>query len=308
MTDCVLDVAHVTKSYGFRTAVEDLSFRVAGGGITGFLGPNGAGKSTTLKMIIGILSPDAGHIAVFGRPLDQAGLARIGYLPEERGLYRKMTPVAIITHFARLKGLKASDARAKARALLTRYGLADAMERPVKALSKGMAQKVQILAAIAHDPDFLILDEPFSGLDPVNQQTLEDLVRERAAGGATVLFSTHVMQHAERLCDRVVMVGAGRKMFDGSVREAVARVPRAARIETDPDTDLSTALAGFSAHRGGEPGLWIIDVKDDAEAAAALARVVATGASVRRFEPTRASLHDAFVEILGPTMTAEDQA
>ncbi len=299
MTQCVLELAHVTKRYGLHTAVDDLSFSLAGGGITGFLGPNGAGKSTTLKMIIGILAPDAGRISVFGGPLDPLRLKRIGYLPEERGLYRKMTPMAVITYFARLKGMTGRDARSRARDLLERYGLADAMQRPVKALSKGMAQKVQILAIIAHEPEFLILDEPFSGLDPVNQQTLEELVRERAAGGASVLFSTHVMQHAERLCDRVVMIGAGRKAFDGTVREAVARAPRAARIETDPEADLSEALGAFRAHRGERPGVWVIDVEDDAEAAAALARVVAHGAPVRRFEPTRASLHDAFVAILG---------
>src|SRR5581483_11217286 len=193
-------------------AVDDLSFEAAPGRICGFLGPNGAGKTSTIRMILGLVPPTTGRITVLGCEDAWRVRSRIGFLPEERGLYRRMTPLDAIVFFAGLKGVPTPEARRRARALLEAQGLSGAMRRPIHALSKGMAQKVQLLSAIAHEPDLVLLDEPFSGLDPVNQQALEAIIRGLAARGATVVFSTHVMQHAERLCDQVVLLAQGRKV------------------------------------------------------------------------------------------------
>jgi ABC-2 type transport system ATP-binding protein len=214
-----------SKRYGDFTAVNDLSFAARQGRILGFLGPNGAGKTSTLRMILGLSSPTSGTLSVLGAPDGRPVRDRIGFLPEERGLYRRMTPVEAIVFLAGLKGLPAPEARRRARQMLEEQGLGAAQNRQIRNLSKGMAQKVQLIAAIAHRPELVILDEPFSGLDPVNQQTLETMIRNLARDGATVVFSTHVMQHAERLCDHVVLLAGGRKAFDGGVAEAKARAP-----------------------------------------------------------------------------------
>src|SRR5271157_1088668 len=205
-----LELRNVTKFYGDFKAVDDVSFTLAAGSICGFLGPNGAGKTTTLRMILEIIQPTRGLITVLGRPSALEVRHRIGYLPEEKGLYKKMKAWSVIAYFATLKGLTRKAARQRAFELLERYGLKDFAAKPTEALSKGMGQKVQVLASLVHDPELVILDEPFSGLDPVNQQVMEDIIRDAARRGRTVLFSTHVMQHAERLCDRIVLLAKGR--------------------------------------------------------------------------------------------------
>jgi ABC-2 type transport system ATP-binding protein len=220
-----LELEGVGKRYGAQDAVADLSFRVERGAILGFLGPNGAGKTTTVRMILGLVAPTTGRITVLGAGDARAVRDRIGFLPEERGLYRRMTAVDAIAFFAGLKGVPKAEGRRRALALLEAQGLGSAAKKQVRSLSKGMAQKVQLLSAIAHEPDLVLLDEPFSGLDPVNQQSLEQIIRDLAARGATVVFSTHVMQHAERLCDRVVLMARGRKRFDGSLGRPVRPRP-----------------------------------------------------------------------------------
>src|SRR2546426_257214 len=230
-----LELRGVTKFYGSFKAVDDLSFSLQPGSICGFLGPNGAGKTTTIRMILEIIKPSSGSITVLGRPSALQVRQRLGYLPEEKGLYKKMKAWAIIAYFASLKGLERKAARKRAFELLERYGLKDFAEKPTDALSKGMGQKVQMLASIAHDPELVILDEPFSGLDPVNQQVMEEIIRDMAKRNRTVLFSTHVMQHAERLCDRILLLAQGRKIFDGTIPEARSRLPRRVRIETEVD-------------------------------------------------------------------------
>src|SRR3712207_1809663 len=190
-----VELEGVTKRYGAVDAVRDLSFSVAAGSITGFLGPNGAGKTTSIRMMLGLVAPTRGRVLVLGSENVRKARDRVGFLPEERGLYKRMTPVDAVAFFASLKGVKTSEGRRRAKELLEAQGLGEWLKKPIKALSKGMAQKVQLVAAVAHQPDLLILDEPFSGLDPVNQQALEDVIREMAARCATVLFSTHVMQH-----------------------------------------------------------------------------------------------------------------
>lgn len=210
MPDISVSLQSVTKRYGSFTAVDDLSFDVAKGEIYGFLGPNGAGKTTSLRMMLDIIQPTAGSITVLGSNSAISVRRRIGYLPEERGLYRKMKAAESIAYFAQLRGLSAAEARKRAYELLERFGLEKFARSKNEALSKGMAQKVQLLATIAHEPELLILDEPFSGLDPINQQTLEELIRDQRAQGRTIIFSTHVMQHAERLCDRFLILAAGK--------------------------------------------------------------------------------------------------
>ena len=294
-----LQLEGVSKRYGAFTAVRDLSFEVRPGKIVGFLGPNGAGKTTTLRMILGLIAPSAGRLAVLGESDGRAVRRRIGFLPEERGLYRRMTPVGAIAFLASLKGVPMREARARARALLADNGLGDAANRQLRALSKGMAQKVQLLSAIAHDPELVILDEPFSGLDPVNQQALEGIIRNLARRGATVIFSTHVMQHAERLCDQVVLIAGGRKVFDGRVDEACAVAPRTLVVEGALSCESLAGVPGLgpaSAERL-EDGKVRLTAQLEARAPvqAALKAAFARDLDISRLELKEPHLHDAFI-------------
>ena len=302
--DATLRLDGLTKRYGDFAAVSDLSFEARPGRICGFLGPNGAGKTSTIRMIVGLLTPTAGSMSVLGAPDGRGVRSRIGFLPEERGLYRRMTPIDAIVFFAGLKGVPSAEARRRAVAMLEAQGLGAAMKRPIKALSKGMAQKVQLLSALAHEPDLVLLDEPFSGLDPVNQQSLEAIIRDLAARGATVVFSTHVMQHAERLCDQVVLMAKGRKAFDGTVAEARAAAPRRLVLEGAVDAAAVAALPGVvgieqdeAAEAGGRR--LTANLAPGAEAQDALRAAFAGGLDLRRFELKEPSLHDAFIVLTG---------
>jgi ABC-2 type transport system ATP-binding protein len=304
--DVALRLEGVSKRYGGFEAVRDLGFEVERGGICGFLGPNGAGKTSTIRMVLGLTAPTAGRITVLGADSGLKVRDRIGFLPEERGLYRKMTPVDAIAFFAGLKGVPGGEGRRRARRMLEAQGLGAAMHRPMKTLSKGMAQKVQLIAAIAHEPELVILDEPFSGLDPVNQQGLETIIRELAGRGATVLFSTHVMQHAERLCRQVVLLAGGRKVFEGSVQAARAAAPRFLELEGRITPEQVAGLPGVAA-------VETVAAAGDDPAAAAHRAALARGADpqealrtafarnldVRRFEMKEPSLHDAFIVLTG---------
>jgi ABC-2 type transport system ATP-binding protein len=301
--DAALELEGVAKRYGDFQAVQDLSFAVARGSICGFLGPNGAGKTSTLRMILGLTPASAGRIQVLGAPDGRQVRDRIGFLPEERGLYRKITPVDAITFFAGLKGVPTGEGRRRARALLEAQGLAASMHKPMKALSKGMAQKVQLIAAVAHEPELVILDEPFSGLDPVNQQGLEEMIRGLAARGATVLFSTHVMQHAERLCEKVVLMAGGRKVFEGSVAEARNAAPRFLQIDGPIAAAAVSALPGVAGVESVDVGEGLMahraSLATGADPNAALRAAFAQGLDVRRFEVREPSLHDAFIVLTG---------
>ena len=294
----------VTKRYGDFEAVRDLSFTAPTGRILGFLGPNGAGKTSTLRMILGLVEPTAGSISVLGARGARQVRSRIGFLPEERGLYRRMTPVDAIVFFAGLKGVPNAVARKRALEMLESQGLSDAAHRPIKALSKGMAQKVQLLSALAHEPDLVLLDEPFSGLDPVNQQSLETMIRDLGKRGATVVFSTHVMQHAERLCDRVVLLAGGRKAFDGTVAEARAAAPRRLVLEGALTKDEAAALPGVygveDSERAEDGALRITaTLAPGAEAQAALRAAFSRNLDLRRFDLREPTLHDAFIVLTG---------
>ena len=308
-----LELINATKAFNGHRAVDDLSFSINPGEIVGFLGPNGAGKSTSLRIALGIIEADQGEARLFGAPPSLRSLQNIGFLPEERGLYRRMTTEKVITFFARLKGLTKADARDRAVELLDKHGLADHKKTRISKLSKGMAQKVQIIAAIAHSPKLIILDEPFSGLDPVNQQDLETLIRNEHAKGATILFSTHVMEHAERLCDRLVIIGAGKKRFDGTLDEAINLVPASATIQLSNDFALNSALAshGFNAEREASmhsqsqtdtPNTsWSVDIPKERTVQDLLRIAVEVGAPITAFTPRQTRLRDVFVELTGDT-------
>ncbi|HEY5070773.1 MAG TPA: ATP-binding cassette domain-containing protein [Caulobacteraceae bacterium] len=293
----------VTKRYGAFTAVDALSFSARCGSILGFLGPNGAGKTTSLRMALGLVAPTSGRIEVLGRANAAAVRQRIGFLPEERGLYRRMTPLDAIVFLAGLKGVARAEARRRAIRLLEGHGLGESMRRQIRSLSKGMAQKVQLLSALVHEPDLVVLDEPFSGLDPVNQQSLEDLIRDLAAGGATVIFSTHVMQHAERLCDHVVLLAAGRKVFDGAVAAARAAAPRTLLLEGDFEAAQVAAIGGVtevtasSAEGGGRRV--VATLMPTAATQEVIRAAFARNLAITRLEVREPSLHDAFIVLTG---------
>ncbi len=297
----VLSLDRVTKRFDSFTAVDDLSFEVPEGGIFGFLGANGAGKTTTLRMALDILRPTSGTIEVLGRAPGRRADGEIGFLPEERGLYRQMTVLETVIYFGRLKGMTARDAEASARALLDRFGLSPFATRKVEQLSKGMAQKVQLAAALVTAPRLVILDEPFSGLDPVNQSVLEDVVLDRARAGSTIVFSTHVMQHAERLCDRLLLLAKGRRVFQGDQDEARAQLPTRLTLTSNADPHSLPGVKSASPQGPPRDGWtdWEIALKPGGEAAALLEACTTRSFALRRFDIHRASLHEVFLHLVG---------
>ncbi|HYC76969.1 MAG TPA: ATP-binding cassette domain-containing protein [Planctomycetota bacterium] len=287
----------VTKSFGGHVAVDDLSLDVPRGAVYGFIGPNGSGKSTTIRMIMNILLPDRGEIEVLGERGTRAARDRVGYLPEERGLYKKMPVRRVLDYFGRLKGRTRAEVTAESEAWLERLGLAAWADKKVEALSKGMAQKVQFIAAVAAKPELLILDEPFSGLDPVNMEALKDAILELRRRGVTILFSTHDMAVAERMCDRIFMIFRGRKVLDGTLAEIQARYGEdVIRVATDGGADVVRAAAPAGAVVNDYGRVQEIRGAGDPQA---LLRALAERTAVRRFEIAHPSLHDVFVRIAG---------
>ena len=307
MQDNVLELTRVSKRYGAFTAVDDISFAIPRGTIYGFLGPNGAGKTTTIRMILDILRPDSGSISILGETSALNVRQRIGYLPEEKGLYKKMKVWAIISYFATLKGMDKRTAKQRAFELLETYGLKDYAEAKVESLSKGMGQKVQVLSAVAHRPELVILDEPFSGLDPVNQEVLEQLINDMASAGQTVIFSTHIMQHAERLCDRMLLIAKGRKIFDGTITDARAIIPRRVILECQGDISPIMKMEGILGVIEKNVGntdtngtrQWELQIHEQANPQLILQRCFENGIPLSRFDYTQPSLHDVFVQLVG---------
>ncbi|GAA4021998.1 ABC transporter ATP-binding protein [Sphingomonas swuensis] len=297
-----LALEHVSKTFGDLAAVDDLSFAVREGEVFGFLGGNGAGKTTSLRMVLDIIRPTSGSISVLGRPPGRENAVHLGFLPEERGLYRSMSALDTITYFGRLKGMSPGDARTEGLALLDRFGLSNFAKSTMDKLSKGMAQKVQLATAVVNSPRLLILDEPFSGLDPVNQGLLEDEIKRASAKGATVVFSTHVMQHAERLCDRLLLLAKGQKRFEGTLDEARDLLP--ARLTVTARGDLGALPGVASVEAGTERGEgWrdqTISLAPGVQAGDLLEHCTANGVALRRFEERRPSLHDVFLYMVGP--------
>ena len=245
------------KAFDGKTAVDGIDLRVPEGSIYGILGPNGAGKTTTLRMLLGIIDPDRGSRTLLGcdNPLDAASL--VGYLPEERGLYPSMKTKEALAFMGALRGLPLNVGRQRGERLLRDNGLGDYVDKPIKSLSKGMAQTVQLFGTIVHRPKLIVLDEPFSGLDAINQGRLEALIREEAAGGATIIFSTHVIAHAERLCERVAIIAGGRIKFEGRVSDARDRLRPQVRLKTRAaDGPWRSALPPLARQ---EEGMWLFD-------------------------------------------------
>lgn len=214
-----VELLEVRKSYGGYAAVDGISFQIPPAHIFGLLGPNGAGKTSTIRMMIGITSPDSGDVRVFGEPLRRRALRRVGYLPEERGLYRRMTVRANLVFLGRLAGLSTATATNRLESWTETLGIADWVERRVEELSKGMQQKIQFIAALLHDPDLIVMDEPFAGLDPVNTMQLKDVLTGLRAAGRSILFSTHRMDQVEKLCDSICLIDHGKAVLQGSLRE-----------------------------------------------------------------------------------------
>jgi len=297
----VLTLDRVTKKFDQTTAVNELSFFVDEGEVFGFLGGNGAGKTTSLRMVLDIIRPTEGRIEVLGRSPGRANAPEIGFLPEERGLYRQMTALDTIAYFGRLKGMTSADARREGSALLDRFGLSANGKSTVDKLSKGMAQKVQLATAVVNRPRLLILDEPFSGLDPVNQGLLEDEIRRLSSAGSTVVFSTHVMQHAERLCDRLLLLARGRKKFEGTLEQARSELPARLSVVAKEDPIRLNGVENAEDRGPAEQGWRRFDVQLAAGVVPGdvLEQCVARQFALRRFEQQQASLHDVFVHIVG---------
>jgi ABC-2 type transport system ATP-binding protein len=293
----------VTKRFGQTMAVQALSLQVPQGAIYGFIGPNGSGKTTTLRMIMNILLPDSGSVEVFGDGSTVAARDRVGYLPEERGLYKQMPVRRLLTYYGELKGGRRADVEREADWWLTRLGLPGVADKKVQALSKGMSQKVQFIAAVVARPDLVILDEPFSGLDPVNRDVLRDAVLELKRRGTTIVFSTHDMSMAEQMCDRIFMIFKGRKVLDGSLDEIQSTYGHDevhVRIQGGPGVLRSIEGVETVVDHGNAQ-----QVRLSIDPQVFLARLSAR-AAIQRFEITRPSLHDIFVEIARPA--PEDDA
>lgn len=299
--DAAIRITGATKAFGQVTAVDRLDLHVPRGGLYGFIGPNGAGKTTTIRMIMAILLPDAGEIAILGHASALDAKHRIGYLPEERGLYKRMRVRPFLRYIARLKDADGPDLDRRIGAALERVGLGDAATKRCDELSKGMSQKVQFVAATIHRPDLLILDEPFSGLDPVSMRMLRDLVLEEHRRGATVLFSTHVMPQAEEICEHVIMVHRGRKVLDDDLADIRNRYdPRTIRFEPlDPAADTTRRLAAVAGVERVHPADGVLEIRLRAgiDPAAAM-RGLLDATPAARIELARPRLEDVFVELV----------
>ncbi|MFY9342307.1 MAG: ATP-binding cassette domain-containing protein [Planctomycetota bacterium] len=283
----------VTKRFGSFTAVDELSLQVPKGSIYGFLGQNGAGKTTTIRMVMSIFHPDQGSISVLGHKDAAEVKDRLGYLPEEKGLYKKMKTAEIVAYFGKLKGMSPATANQKARELLTRYGLGDWLDKKCEAMSKGMGQKVQVLGTIIHEPELVILDEPFSGLDPVNRDLMRDLILDMKRNGRTVIFSTHGMEHAEQLCDYVMMIHKGKLQFDGTLAQVKQGRDLGIQLDYDGDGRVLADLPG--ALRINDNGKHAeIFLRPGADPQQAL-RWLVERVAVRRFDYREPSLHEIFV-------------
>jgi ABC-2 type transport system ATP-binding protein len=305
-----LDLEEVTKRYVGHLAVDRLSVTVPTGTIYGILGPNGAGKSTTLRMVMNIIARDSGGIGLLGvdPARDPAVLRRVGYLPEERGLYKKMTALEAVVFFGALRGMTESDARRAGANWLEKMGLEQWQNAKIETLSKGMQQKVQFVTTIVHGPELLILDEPASGLDPVNQEVLRETIVGARNEGRTVVFSTHNMDQAEQLCDSVCIIAKGRKVLDGALRDIRhSHAGRRYRLEFDEVTPGVLEFMNSGRFPGAERSGngWTFDLRTDADVQAALSSLAAAHLDVARFEHVKPSLHQIFVQQVGHAEIAE---
>jgi len=301
--DAVLAFESVSKSYGDFEAVRDVSFQVGPGEVLGLLGPNGAGKTTLIRILMDILRPTTGRAWLFGEPLVREALDRVGYLPEERGLYTKLKVIDVMVYFGALKGLSRREAKRRSLEWLERVELPDVALSRVERLSKGMGQKVQIASTLLADPELCVLDEPFSGLDPVNVQLIKAIISERRSCGQTTILSTHQMNMVEQLCDRVALIHRGQLVVYGDVAEVRERyTPLAVEVcsPTEPP-----AVTGVESIQGGD-GKYSLSLAEGTRPARVLEELVNSGLEVREYRRILASMEDIFVEVVGGGVVRAD--
>ena len=292
----VAQVEHITKAYADKVAVNDLSFEVEEGEIFGLIGPNGAGKSTTIRMMMNIMKSDHGSISILGRKLDENSKDHLGYLPEERGFYKKLSVMESITYLAGLKGLDRATAEKRAEALLEKTGMASSKLKKNEELSKGMGQLIQFIIATIHEPDLVVLDEPFTGLDPANIELLKGMIEELRVKGTAVIMSTHRMNEVERLCDRLLMINKGKSVLYGSLSEIRTKFAEN-RIFLDYRGDL-TGISGFRI-KDMRDGFAELELEDGFSPQAVLAELVGKGIVIDRFERAAPNLHEIFIKMAG---------
>jgi ABC-2 type transport system ATP-binding protein len=306
--ESALEVQGVSKTFGTTRAIDDLNLVVPRGSTYGVIGPSGAGKTTAIRMIMSILFPDGGTLRVLGRASALEAKDRIGYLPEERGVYRKMRVNAFLSYIARLKGVSKADADARMTRLLGRLGLLDALKKKCEDLSKGMLQRVQFVGSIINEPELLILDEPFSGLDPVSVRVLKELIADEQRRGTTILFSTHVMVHAEELCQQVVMIHKGRKVLDepiaGLRRQYDTRTIRLKPLDPAADLMALRTLPGVEHVKLTDEGCEI-GLATGTEPGAAI-RSVAAVVAPARIELARVRLEDVFIRLVSGSAASDE--
>ena len=297
-----IEARNLVKDFGETRAVDGVSLAIPTGSIFGLLGPNGAGKTTTLRMLLGIIDPSSGSRLVLGRERPLEAAQEIGYLPEERGLYPAMHARDAIAFMGALRGLPIAEGRRRADALLAEHDLGEWARKPIRNLSKGMAQTVQLLGTIVHKPRLIILDEPFSGLDAINQARLEEMIRREARTGITIIFSTHVIAHAERLCEQIAIIAKGKVAFDGRVDEARAKLRPIVRLRTrSTDGAWRSAIPAGSRQEDGE---FVFELPRGGPEPL-LKALIDGGAGIETLAIERPGLHDAFVSIAGDAAAAE---
>ena len=304
-SELAVSATGLVKRFGNRRVVDGVDIAVPKGMIYGVLGPNGAGKTTTLRMLLGIIEPDEGNRTLLGNDRPREVSDHVGYLPEERGLYPGMKTTQAIAFMGALRGLDWRTGRTRAAHLMEAAGLGHATDQKIRKLSKGMAQLVQLLGSVVHQPDLLVLDEPFSGLDPVNQERLETLILAERDRGATVLFSTHVMAHAERLCDRLAIIAGGKVRFEGTVADARATLPFKAHYVPHHPNDGIRALLPTDAMLEGDG--WRFTLPDEG-IEGTLVKLIEAGYGISGMSIERPSLHDVFVRIVGAKALADSEA
>jgi ABC-2 type transport system ATP-binding protein len=291
-----IEVKQILKAYDNRAAVNNVSFDVNQGEIFGLIGPNGAGKTTTIRMMMDIIKPDSGEIKVMGEKLNDGSKNKIGYLPEERGLYKKMSVMDTIIYFASLKGVDKVTARKRGEEMLKRADLLPHQNKRIEELSRGMGQIIQVIITTIHEPDLIILDEPFSGLDPVNTQLLKDMIRELKNRGKTIIMSTHLMNDIEELCDRLLMINKGRAVLYGSVAEVKSKYRNnAVLIETKGDLTGIEGVTGITPHNGALE----LKLDENTTPQMVLERLVKKGIVINRFELSMPSLTEIFIKVVG---------
>lgn len=293
-----LEVLNISKSYGDFKAVNDVSFSVQPGRIYGILGPNGAGKTTTIRMVMNILLPDTGSIKLFDQEMSDELKSKIGYLPEERGLYPKMTVLDMLIFLGELHGVSAANARTTAKEWLAEMEIPQWADNKIEELSKGMQQKIQFISTVMHDPDLLILDEPFSGLDPINTQLIKNIMIKLRENGKAIMFSTHMMDAAEKLCDDIMLINRGEKVLDGTLKQIKQRhATNAVQIEYSGAGDFIKNLPLIKSYN--DYGNYIEVGLNDGHSPDALLKEVVGKVSLSRFQVTESSLNDIFIDIVG---------